>query len=438
MEELMKHNNEKDCWMAVRSRVYNVTSWIPKHPGGTDTIVLNGGKDGTQIFESYHPVKAFPVLEKYYIGELEESEYPQFPPMSKFYLTLKKKIEEHFESRKITAKYAPEMLVRTVFLLFTLFMFHYLSVVSNSMIVSLISAVIVGIAAALISFMPVHEGSHASTTSSPTMWRLLGSIHDFANGASFYSWLHQHFLGHHPFTNVTEDKPMMDAWDPDVVTNDPDIRRIKPNQPLYNHYKYQQIYAPLLYGLLGIKFRISDFVICFFSKKNGAVRVNPMPLWHVVVFFAGKSFFLYYRIILPAFYIGLANSLLLFAVSDLITSWVLAFVFQVNHVIPQAKWPKVDKETGKVNMDWAEMQIATTLDYAHDSWWTTFFTGALNYQVTHHLFPYVSQIHYPEIAKIIKEHCKQHNITYNYVPTFWDAFKLHIDYLAKMGAHYDF
>jgi len=124
------------------------------------------------------------------------------------------------------------------------------------MIVSLFYAVIVGIAAALICFMPVHEGSHASTTSSPTMWRLLGAVHDFANGASFYNWCHQHFLGHHPFTNVTEEGKALDAVDPDVLTNDPDVRRIKPNQPYYNHYKYQKYYAPMLYGLLGIKFRM--------------------------------------------------------------------------------------------------------------------------------------------------------------------------------------
>ncbi len=32
-------------------------------------------------------------------------------------------------------------------------------------------------------------------------------------------------------------------------------------------------------------------------------------------------------------------------------------------------------------MDWAEMQLRTTLDYGHGSWWTTFLSGALNYQV---------------------------------------------------------
>jgi hypothetical protein len=99
--------------------------------------------------------------------------------------------------------------------------------------------------------MPVHEGSHASTTNSPLMWRLQGAIHDFGtnlilsffnhfpvNGASFYNWCHQHFLGHHPFTNVTEPSR---AMDPDVVTNDPDVRRIKESQTYHNHYQYQKV-----------------------------------------------------------------------------------------------------------------------------------------------------------------------------------------------------
>jgi len=131
--------------------------------------------------------------------------------------------------------------------------------------------------------------------------------------------------------------------------------------------------------------------------------------------------------------------LLLFVISDLITSYILAFVFQVNHVIPQAKWPTASKETGMVDMDWAEMQVSTTLDYAHDSWFTTFFTGGLNYQITHHLFPYISQIHYPAIAPIVKQHCKQYNVQYPVLPSFWDAFKAHLNYLAIMGhGHTDF
>jgi len=437
-EELEKHNVASDCWLAVRIKVYDVTKWVPKHPGGVDPIALNGGRDATQLFEAYHPLSVNAVLDKYYIGDLQhDAEHPIFPPMSDFYKTLKTKIENHFTQKKISPRYAPQIIERTLLFIAIVFTLHYLSLVSTSIPVSLLCATISGIVYALICFMPVHEGSHASTTESPLVWRLLGAVHDFVNGASYYTWCHQHFLGHHPFTNVTDIDA--EAIDPDIVTGDPDIRRIKPHQRWHPHYQWQQFYVPMLYGLLGIKYRINDIIIVFFSKTNGKIRLNPLDAWHMSMFILGKTFFLFYRIILPAYYFGLMKSLLLFVYSDVVTSFVLAFVFQVNHVVTQAVWPKVDKKTGVVNMDWAQMQLATTLDYGHGSYWTTFFTGALNYQVTHHLFPYISQIHYPDIAPIIKDHCKQHGITYNELPNFWEALKAHLKYLSVMGhAHSDF
>eukprot|EP01119_Soliformovum_irregulare_P001521 TRINITY_DN11221_c0_g1_i1.p1 TRINITY_DN11221_c0_g1~~TRINITY_DN11221_c0_g1_i1.p1 ORF type:complete len:458 (+),score=100.47 TRINITY_DN11221_c0_g1_i1:78-1451(+) len=440
-EELAKHNVGDDCWMAVRGKVYNVTDWVPKHPGGYDTIVLNGGRDGTQLFEAYHPIKTSLLLQKYYVGEVEyDGEHPYFPPMSPFYIELKQKIENYFIDRKMSPRYAPEMLIRTAGLITFTLLCHYLAITTSSLTISVILAALMGVGCALISFMPVHEGSHASTTESPLVWRLMGAVHDFVNGASFYTWLHQHFLGHHPFTNVTNGSEKGDAIDPDVFTNDPDIRRIKPHQRWYQRYKVQHLYVPVLYGLLGIKYRINDFVITYSLKTNGVIRMNPMTQWHEAMFLGGKAFFVFYRIIAPAIYfVPLWQSILLFVVSDLITSYILAFVFQVNHVIPQAKWPTVDPKTGFVDWDWAKMQIGTTLDYAHGDWMTTFLTGALNYQVTHHLFPYISQVHYPEIAPIIREHCKKYGVEYHVLPTFTDAFKAHIQYLAIMGHdHADF
>lgn len=440
-DEFIKHNTETDCWISVRGKVYDVTSWIPKHPGGSDPIVFNGGRDGTQLFEAYHPIKVYSMLDKYYIGELGQSEHPSFPPMSDFYKSMKKKVEDYFVQNKISPRYAPEMLLRTFVLFLGLFVFHYFSVItaSSSFIISSICAILVGVGAALLSLMPVHEASHCSTTESPLVWRLLGAIHDFVNGCGFFTWIHQHFLGHHPYTNVTDlDKEANDAIDPDVTTNNPDIRRIKPNQRWYNHYRFQAIYVPILYGLLGIKFRINDFTIMFVSKTNGSIRLTPPSTYHITMFIVGKIVFTYYRIILPCYYIPIWQSIYLFIISDLVTSYYLALMFQVNHVIPQAKWPTIDKEKGMVNMDWAEMQLATTLDYAHGSWWTTFFSGALNYQVTHHLFPYICQIHYPAIAPIIKEHCAKHGITYHYLPSLSEALKNHLNYLALMGhAHND-
>jgi len=224
-----------------------------------------------------------------------------------------------------------------------------------------------------------------------------------------------------------------DAIDPDVYTNDPDIRRIKPHQTWYNRYRMQALYVPILYGLLGIKYRINDVMILFVLKTNGHIKLNPPNTWHLTMFLAGKAVFLFYRIVLPAYFVGLTAALTNFIVADLVTSYVLAFVFQVNHVVPVAKWPTVDKATGRVNMDWAELQLSTTMDYGHGSYWTTVLTGALNYQVVHHLFPYISQLHYPALALIIKKHCKEHGMPYHVQPNFYCALKEHLRYLSVMG-----
>lgn len=43
------HNKEEDVWMAVNGVVYDITTYIKKHPGGN--IIMDGaGKDGTQLF----------------------------------------------------------------------------------------------------------------------------------------------------------------------------------------------------------------------------------------------------------------------------------------------------------------------------------------------------------------------------------------------------
>ena len=81
----------------------------------------------------------------------------------------------------------------------------------------------------------------------------------------------------------------------------------------------------------------------------------------------------------------------------------------------------------------AEMQVATTQDYATDSWFWNVFTGALNHQTTHHLFPGVIQAHYPLITPIVRQTCEEFGIKYHYVDTMWEAFNCHINHLKNLG-----
>jgi len=70
--EVKKHNKKNDAWTIIENKVYDISTWIPTHPGG-DVILKAVGKNGTRLFKSVnHPsfVKEN-VLPKYYIGNLK-------------------------------------------------------------------------------------------------------------------------------------------------------------------------------------------------------------------------------------------------------------------------------------------------------------------------------------------------------------------------------
>jgi len=73
LAQVKKHNKASDCWTVVSKSVYKITAWIPKHPGGSGSVVAMCGKDGSALFASKHGKDnvAKGVLGKYKIGTLK-------------------------------------------------------------------------------------------------------------------------------------------------------------------------------------------------------------------------------------------------------------------------------------------------------------------------------------------------------------------------------
>ena len=65
-DEVAKHNTDKDCWVILNGKVYDVTKFLPDHPGGARAITLYAGKDASEEFNMLHAPN---VLEKYLPAE---------------------------------------------------------------------------------------------------------------------------------------------------------------------------------------------------------------------------------------------------------------------------------------------------------------------------------------------------------------------------------
>lgn len=48
--QVAEHSTANDCWTIINDKVYDLTSYVPRHPGG-DEILRACGTDGTTLFE---------------------------------------------------------------------------------------------------------------------------------------------------------------------------------------------------------------------------------------------------------------------------------------------------------------------------------------------------------------------------------------------------
>ncbi|CAM1506756.1 Fc.00g063970.m01.CDS01 [Cosmosporella sp. VM-42] len=50
-----KHNTPESCWVILYGNVYDVTEFLPSHPGGKKIILKLAGKDATEEYDPVHP-----------------------------------------------------------------------------------------------------------------------------------------------------------------------------------------------------------------------------------------------------------------------------------------------------------------------------------------------------------------------------------------------
>lgn len=74
MATITEHNSRSSCWATINGSVYDLTSWIPHHPGGEQAILQLCGTDGSAKFNRQHGSnnRVLTVLAGFKIGTLTQ------------------------------------------------------------------------------------------------------------------------------------------------------------------------------------------------------------------------------------------------------------------------------------------------------------------------------------------------------------------------------
>jgi len=297
---------------------------------------------------------------------------------------------------------------------------------SSSVAIQLVSFSFLGFIIAGIGFNFFHDSIHGAMSSNKKINQIFAHISCSFTGASRYLWYYKHNILHHQYPNIQK-------WDDDLETRK--NLRLTNFQEQSVRYRYQYLYCPIIYAFTTLEWIfVKDFVQYFSLQMNEDQKIPKFTQSRKIEFWSAKITFLIITVIIPLCFIPVWVWALGTLLMHIVTSLILASIFQLAHINPECEITNVNSASeGQVGADWAEHQLRTTLDFAVDNRFLTWYSGGLNLQVPHHLYPSISHKHYPEIQKILIKTAKEFNLKYNYSPTYFGALKGHFLSLKKLG-----
>ncbi|XP_019340787.1 acyl-CoA (8-3)-desaturase [Alligator mississippiensis] len=388
-----KGHPQQERWLVINRKVYDISQFHRQHPGGSRVISHYAGQDATDAFVAFHLDKA--LVRKYMtpllIGELAPDQ-PRIEPHKN------KLLVQDFQELRATIERMG--LLKASGLFFFLYFLHILLLEAVSWIILwyfgvspvpfFISAVLIATAMVQNGFLQ-HDLGHLSVFSKPK-WNHLGShfVMGFLQGGSASWWKHLH--------NQHHAKPNCFHKDPDLNMHpllfalgkklSVELGRKKKKYMPYNHqHKYYFITMP--------PFLIPVYV-AFHTVFKAIQRKQCVDLAFSLSFVI--RFILMYKPLL-----GVMGLLMFHELVRVLQSTWFTWVSQMNHIPMNIDYDK--------NMDWFTTQLQGTCN-VHPSPFNDWFTGHLNFQIEHHLFPTMPRHNYWKVAPLVKSLCTKHGIEY--------------------------
>lgn len=346
-------------------------------------------------------------------------------------VTLRRRVDEYFASKKISRNGNAEMVIKTIVMI-GIYIIPYILMLSgifSNPWLYFFMWVVMGFGMAGIGLCIMHDANHGAYSKNPNVNKILGYFLNFVGGSAI-NWRMQHNMLHHSFTNIS-------GYDEDISPQE-SLLRFSPHKPLYKIHQYQHIYAWFLYSLMTLEWVLwRDFPQLLRYHKMGLTKGSKKKFgWLLAELILSKIIYFSYIAVIPLLFMPISwwQFVIFFITMHLLGGFILAIVFQPAHVIPSSIYPLPDTE-GKLENNWAIHQFLTTCNFAPGSRIFSWFVGGLNYQVEHHIFPYICHVHYRKISAIVKSTTQEFGVPYFVQPTYIQALLKHGQMLRNLGRH---
>jgi linoleoyl-CoA desaturase len=357
-------------------------------------------------------------------------QYIKLTKSDAFSKKLSQRVDDYLKSNNLK-KYGNWRILLKVPLMFSLYLLPYflmvLGVIENPWIMLLLTGVM-GVGMAGIGLSIMHDANHDAFSKYKWVNKVMSFSMEVLGGNST-NWRIQHNVLHHSFTNVHD-------MDEDIAPIG--LLRFSPNEPLKKIHRFQVFYAWFFYGLMTLSWMTNkDFMQLVRFHKNGLLRSQNTSLGKALtnLIFCKLCYYVYIAVI-PILVMDISwwQWFIGFFAMHFISGSILAFVFQIAHVMPETEFmTKETYEEKNEEVSWARHQMMTTANFSNWNPAFTWYVGGLNYQIEHHLFPDISHIHYPKISKIVKKTAQEFGVSYHYHRTFGGAIWQHLRLLYQLG-----
>ena len=390
---------DQDKEMIINGRVYDVSGFVKRHPGGS-VIKFQLGSDASDAYNNFHlrSKKAGKMLASLPNRAVDEKEYAM-DALSRDYELLRTQLEAegYFKPNLRHAAYrifeVVAMYAAGVYLIWNNYWW--------------LGAFVAGIAQGRCGWLQ-HEAGHYSLTGNIKLDRHLQMmIYGVGCGMSGCYWRNQH--------NKHHATPQKLGADPDLFT-----------LPLIAFHKiigkkgnrlWMMMQAPLFFA--GPICTMVAWGWQFVQHPHHSLRVkNFMEL-----FWMGVRYALWYAAFVPQ--LGMWGAFALYTAYVTFGSTYIFTNFAVSHthkdVIPKSKHISWSLYSANHTTNCSGL-FNDKVGHSFVNWWMAY----LNFQIEHHLFPSMPQYHHPQVSKRVRALFEKHGVEYDsrpYAQCMHDTFK---------------